>query len=353
MAAELRSWLQLRAELEGIERDGDERVNELKKLRGNIDPARVPPPPARWNLQPLPWLSSLEDDQFVISVFYPGESPVLPPELPLDRVDTTYRRMRATTVLYVQSRLIELCPPKGTLTRAQARDELHRQCRQIAAASLGGATRNAAHVPDAGAERLLLTLAHGDLERAAPEKLRHLFRLDRRLAWQLLRALAAQKKKLLDRIDGNELWFPVAVDAPAVETTEPRIIEAHPESLVAGRPKKKRGRPSERETEWSIFLEDRRAQLDAEVEQLNQLEKEPLPYCRLSQSKLAKAVGINPRDLLRLSELHPNDERRSKFKDKLLNPELAATMIRYRLAQAKSSTAQLSRPPLLLPVSKA
>jgi hypothetical protein len=370
MTPESPAWLRLIADQERIASHWDAQIQELQKLCGDLDPARMPPPEAP--PEPLPiWCTLLEIPkdasarlkrklrrQHAAAAKKAVKEMPPAPQLPANAVEGMYRKMRRAAVFYVPRRLIELCPLKGTLIRAQARGVLHQLCFRIRSDALGGALRDQAHAAarDPGAERLMLSLADGDLERAARADLGHLYRNDRWIGWWLLRELAAQKKALLDRVEGNQLWFPVILASPAVEpesifadTIMDTATRSAPEPVapvepdVAGEPpvaepfpaRKKRGPPWKQETEWSESLAKRIADLSALL----------APEKATSQEELGKILHINPRDLRGLDKLGSTNERRCRVEKELMSPDLVNEIRSYRAGLPKSAPASLSSSP--------
>jgi hypothetical protein len=135
-------------------------------------------------------------------------------------VERLIGQMRSAACHYVQRRQVEVCPTKGALDRDQGRLQLLHQARDVHHQALGTAKKQQAHVDPGKRERIVLGEACGDLERAAPPKLRHLFRCDESLKAALFHAEMAQIDALLDRRDEDEWWFPDAVPSAGSDAAE-------------------------------------------------------------------------------------------------------------------------------------
>jgi hypothetical protein len=126
-------------------------------------------------------------------------------------VEELLSHRRDAACVYVQRRLVEACPARGSLTRDQAWLFLLHQARDIYHEAMGTAEFAEAHGEIPVREVIFLSEARGDLERADVDRSgnAHAFRADRRrLKKVLFRALIAQARAMRDRRDGDEWWFP-------------------------------------------------------------------------------------------------------------------------------------------------
>jgi hypothetical protein len=246
-------------------------------------------------------------------------------------------RMMDVRCHYVQRRLVELCPAKGTMTRRAAWIHLLHHARNVFHDALGTGMREQAHAERLSRrEEIVLNEALGDLERAAPEQLRHLDRVpfeggdgfdgsNRRLKARLFRAAVAQIKALLDRRDGGQWWFPetlavsniipaalsaerssddgIESEAPASPGTLSIAVlrlppDSPPVSSIGAARSKKPGRPRKEESAWFRFLEDHRAALSAGLTPA------------ISQDELGRFLGISRRRLYDLDRNDPGGDMR-------------------------------------------
>jgi hypothetical protein len=151
--------------------------------------------------------------------------------------DAVVEEMYLAAIDYLQEELVSRCPARGTLSRCGATSVLRQRAREILFAALGEKEMDAAHGLREEREEVALDGAIGDLEQAAPNELRHFFRvIRRRLKRDGFRALIRMQKRLLDRHDEGGFWFPEELAPPtappALGSTLPPVPPEVPLALL-------------------------------------------------------------------------------------------------------------------------
>src|SRR5262249_6738665 len=149
-----------------------------------------------------------------------------PPTVPSWITQRRYLDLPAAAVRYLQRQLIGQCPPPSTLTRDQASSVLDGLCLGSWRAALGRHIREpifAIADPDARQQSFRHPL--GDLENTAPRRadLWDVYRSDSGIDDWSWRALTVQKEALLNRVDGDRLWFPLSLASPESIESSPHL----------------------------------------------------------------------------------------------------------------------------------